>query len=115
MPLSTTVATSNPIPVGESQPSSGPAQLEIEHQAGHRADDGRCAEVVDRGLARDVMQLERHRGDDQRGDADRHVDEEDPLPAQVVGEQPPSSGPATEETPKTAPNIPGICLAPGAG
>jgi hypothetical protein len=33
------------------------------------------------------MQLQSHRRDHQRDATDRHVDEEDPLPAQVVGEQ----------------------------
>ena len=55
---STTVLTSSQMPVADVPALVWTGPAEIEHEAGHRADDGRRAEIVDRGLAAYVMQLE---------------------------------------------------------
>ncbi len=85
---STTPATSRPEISAVPQPTSLTAD-QAEQQAGHAADHERGAEVVDAVLAPDVLEpVQRAVGDDQRDDAQRDVDEEDPVPGQVVDEEP---------------------------
>ncbi len=64
---------------------SGPRRVEQEGADGRHDRGG--AEVVDRVVAAYDGDLERDRGDHERGEADRDVDEEDPAPAGTVGEE----------------------------
>ena len=64
-------------------------QLEGEHERHDRADDEQPGPATSSGC-RSPTVGRRHdppRRDEQQGDADRHVDEEDPLPAEVLGEE----------------------------
>ena len=50
------------------------------------------SEIVDRMAGAVARQVEHHRDDGERGDADRQVDVEDPPPAQVLGDEAPGEG-----------------------